>query len=370
MGFLGIKFASDGYDAMRHDAEKRADASQQLATQQQQQYYSDLMKYMQSAGVAQQGAASGYNQFQQQGTQRYADSTSALNRLMPQFAYSGGVGGGGGGGGVNPYQAQQPAQGQATYGGTNRTTPGSFGGTPGYQESGRGGAAGTLNRNQRANSTQNSVKDPLQSAQQAAQFDPYQLTEAQQGQMNGQIDRINGAKQTAIENMRASYAQRGISDPRAMQAGMQMIEQQFGGAAEQAKSGFLEQQRAEKQQTIAQMMQFYAQQQGQGQQQQLQGIQGGEGQIQNLMALAQNPGLMNLMQFHQQNADNNNNMASGLIGKGNPFNDFIPALGNAIGTYYGGGFNPMKQLPQLSTSTVRDNPQFPQTGRMPDMMGR
>ena len=367
MGFLGIKFASDGYDAMRHDAEKRADASQQLATQQQQQYYSGLLNYMQSAGAAQQGAASGYNQFQQQGTQRYADSTSALNRLLPQFASFGGVGGGGGsggsGGGVNPYQAQQSAQSGTQGQGGSRTPPNTGQQAP-------NSAAGTLNRNQRANSTQNSVKDPLQAAQQASQFDPYQLTESQQGQMNGQIDRINGAKQSALENLRASYAQRGISDPRAMQAGMQMIEQQFGGAAEQAKSGFLEQQRAEKQQTIAQMMQFFAQQQGQGQQQQLQGIQGGEGQIQNLMALGQNPGLMNLMQFHQQNADNNNNMASGLIGKGNPFNDFIPALGNAIGTYYGGGFSPMKQLPQASTPPVRDNPQFPQTGRFPDMMGR
>lgn len=364
MSLISAFFGFDGANRMRDEAEQRAAEAQQLATQQQQQYYADMMKYMGQAGQAQQGAASDYSTYKQQGTQRYADATNALNGLLPQFGYAGGLGGAGGG--ANPYLpgGASPTTTQGGTGGTaggNRTPPNSGGRTQ------PGGAAAALNRNQRATSTQNSVKDPMQAAQQAAQFDPYALTEAQSAQLNGQVERITNAKQTAIEQLRASYAQRGITDSRALQAGMQTIEEQFGGAAEQAKAQFLEQQRANKQQTIGQMLDFYTQQQGQGQQQQLQGIQGGEGQIQNLMQLAQNPALMNLLQFNNQNAMQNTQLAGQALAQNNIGQDLLGALGSGLGGYFGGLFNPIKTATQAVAPRVPLD--YARNGRFPTMTG-
>jgi hypothetical protein len=359
MSLLSAFFGMDGANRMRGEAEQRAQQSQQLADQQQQKYYSDLMNYMSQAQAAQQGATSDYNTYKQQGTQRYADATQAMNGLLPMFAYAGGATGFGG---ANPYAPPMAANAGAggTSGGNNRTPPNTGQGQP-------NSAAGTLNRNQRATSTQNSVKNPVQSAQDAANFDPYQLTESQQMQMNGAVDRINAQKQTAIENLRAQYAQHGITDPRAMQAGMQVIEEQFGGAAEQSKAQFLEQQRETKQKTYADMLNLFTQQQGQGQQQQLQGIQGGEGQINNLMQMAQNPALFNLMQNNQQNAMNNTQLAGQYLQQGNIGQSLLGAGMQGLGMYLGGYFNKPTAAAVPTLAPAND---YPKIARMPDIMGR
>jgi len=339
MSALSAFFGFDGGNRMRREAEQRAAQNLASAQQYQAQWLANHNTSLAGAQQAQQAAGSDYNTYKQQGQQRYADSTSALNGLLPLFANAGGAtgygGNGGSGGGTNPYAPQgTPQSGAQGQGQVNRTTPGT---TP-------NSAAGTLNRNQRATSTQNSVKaggagNVVGQAQSAMQFDPYQLTEPQQMQLNGQTDRINAQKQSAMENLRASYAQRGITDPRAMQAGMQTLEEQFGGAAEQSKAQFLEQNRVTKQQTYGQLLDFFSQQQGQGQQQQLQGIQGGEQQIGNLQQLGANPALMQMLGRLDQNANIDIDRAGQLLQQNNIGQNLLSAGSQALGLYLGGAFN-------------------------------
>lgn len=332
----------DGYSSARKEAEQRANANFGTANAQTQNWLQNHMNALATANAAQQNASSGYNTLQQQGTQRYADATSGINNALAGFNAAGGVPVSYGG--ANPYAAQAPAvQPQ----GANRTTPGTA----------PKSAAGTLNRNQAGASQQNSVKDPYAAAQSAANFDPYQLTDPQQMQLNSQVDRLNAAKQTAIQNIQAKYAQSGITDPRALQAAVQHIEEQHGSAAEQAKSGFLEQQRANKQKTYADTLNVLTGQQNAGSQQQLQGIQGGEQQIGNAMNIGADPALQSLIGMLNQNAQHDVGTANSLIGAGNPFNGFANAAGSALGTYLTGGFsNPLmellKQIKPQTTSTT------------------
>lgn len=128
----------------------------------------------------------------------------------------------------------------------NRTTPRT------------GGAAAMLNSRTIAPATYDPRTMPGPAPAAPAKADPYGLTLAQETQINQQTDAINRQKQTAIENVKARYAQAGITDPRAMQAAIQDIEEQYGSAASGNRANFAESARENREQSLASLVDFFS----------------------------------------------------------------------------------------------------------------
>lgn len=79
---------------------------------------------------------------------------------------------------------------------------------------------------------------------------PYDISQPQQVQLNQQVDQLNSEKQSVIEDLRARYAQQGITDPRAIQAGIQSINERYDAMAAGHKANFAEQARANKEEAL------------------------------------------------------------------------------------------------------------------------
>lgn len=94
--------------------------------------------------------------------------------------------------------------------------------------------------------------------------DPYALTDPQQTQANQQIDDINREKQSAIDELRARYAQAGITDPRAMEAGMQQVAERYDSLAAGQKAKFAEGARANREQALAGLLDLFTNLSGRG----------------------------------------------------------------------------------------------------------
>lgn len=88
----------------------------------------------------------------------------------------------------------------------------------------------------------------------ASNQNPYGLTDAQAVQANAQGDAINKRRDSAVSQLRAQMASRGITDPRALAAAEAHINEQFGGQAEQSRANFAEQARANRQNALGGLM--------------------------------------------------------------------------------------------------------------------
>lgn len=86
---------------------------------------------------------------------------------------------------------------------------------------------------------------------------PYGLTQAQQTLLNGQVDTINKQKQTAINNLHASLAQKGIDDPRYAASAEANINSLYGSMANQHQANFAEQARQQRQQAAQSLLGYY-----------------------------------------------------------------------------------------------------------------
>ena len=94
--------------------------------------------------------------------------------------------------------------------------------------------------------------------------DPYRLTDPQQIQANQQIDDISREKQSAIDDLRARYAQAGITDPRAMEAGMQQISERYDSLAAGQKAKFAEGARANREAALSSLLDLFTGLSGRG----------------------------------------------------------------------------------------------------------
>ena len=90
------------------------------------------------------------------------------------------------------------------------------------------------------------------------------MTEAQQTQLAGQVDRIRQTESAAIEELKARYAQQGITDPRAIQAGITRIQELAGAHAEQAKAGAAETARSTRERANAALIDLFMSLSGRG----------------------------------------------------------------------------------------------------------
>ena len=105
-----------------------------------------------------------------------------------------------------------------------------------------------------ANALQNAIG---QSAYPAKTANPYALTDAQQVQANQQIDQINKEKESAIGELKALYAQQGITDPRAMEAGIQQLSERYDAMAAGHKANFAEAARSDREKALSGMIDLF-----------------------------------------------------------------------------------------------------------------
>lgn len=89
---------------------------------------------------------------------------------------------------------------------------------------------------------------------------PYQLTPAQQTQLNQQLSLIRNQEQSVLDTIRERLSARGIS-PNVAAAVEAQVRQQYGAQAEQVAAGFAENARKEREQALQYLL-GYIQQQG------------------------------------------------------------------------------------------------------------
>lgn len=184
-------------------------------------------------------------------------------------------------------------------------------------------------------------------------FDPYALTSDQQVQLNSQVDAINAQKQSALNDLRASFAQRGISDPRAMAAAEQMLADRFDTQSSQSKAAFGETARANRERAVSTLMDFFNNLMGQGSQNFTTGAQGnlalgnqaqGAGESQQQAALSLLAQLGNLSTGSANDANQMfSNAANASLGANSMGMDAISGALQLLGYGLGGGFNRPKR---------------------------
>jgi hypothetical protein len=285
----------------------------------QKQALDNFQKYNTEAEGFRNEAAGGYRNFSKQGNQQYANAMNYFSRLLPQYQnYTG----------LNIGAYGNDAASKLNY----------VAGTGGGYDPAKGAtyapSPGTENRTPMAGMNRNTAPAAGTGATVPAgrTTDPYQLTPAQQVQLNGQVDRIARQKQTAIDGLKAQFAANGISDPRVMQSQIQQYEEMYDGMAEQSKAGFAEQARAAGADAVKYLIDFANQQQGQGLNQQQFGVQGINNLQNDAMSAASNPTLQNLSGASAQ-------LAGAEADAGNMF---MNSLLSAAGQFAGGAFNPTK----------------------------
>lgn len=193
---------------------------------------------------------------------------------------------------------------------------------------------------------------PASQPQQAQQNNPYQLTQPQQEQLNGQVDTLAKQHQTALANFRARLSAQGITDPRALAAGEQQLGEQFSGLSNQAQAKFAEDARAQREAAAKQMLDYFANAGAQGTQAYAEGTNGIAGLGQQALgasSVAQN-GANSAGYFAQQQQQQQNALSSGLS--------------QLIGYALSGGFNKPAQasVPGIAPSNTQANPYNGQIG--------
>lgn len=214
-----VKHAQAQYDQAYQSAYGQAQGAQQKADQ----GFGEAKGYRDQAGGL-------YNNLSQWGTGDRDAALQMLNRVLGEYGTTAGV--------STPLGFTPGASAPTT----NRTTPN----VP-------GNAAAALNRSQ-APGTPAPAPTPTTPA---PATDAYALTDAQQVQANTQVDQINREKQSAIEELRARYAQAGITDPRAMEAGIQQIAERYDALASQRKASFAEDARANREKALGQAIDLF-----------------------------------------------------------------------------------------------------------------
>ena len=313
---IGIDMPSASYDArVTADEARRAQAGQIARQNQASDRAMQLMEnFLNESQGYRSDAYNRYSAVGNNGTSDQGGANDAISTLIGQYANTAGLPSGN----YTPFAAPRTATAVAPAGGNDRTTAR----LPGVNRGSPGSAANTLNTAGGAGAAPVNPNAPLgadamgpfgpggapatvgqylgaagQGAATSGQ-DAYGLTEAQQVQLNGQVERLNESRQAQIEQLQSSYAQRGITDPRAMAAGLERINSHYDALAEQQKAGFAEEARKTRQQAEAALLDFVANIRNQGIQQQLAGAGGianlGEStQAGGLNAMGQGMGALN-----------------------------------------------------------------------------
>jgi hypothetical protein len=203
-----VKHASAQYDQMFKKTQEQADAATNTANQ----GYGEAKGYRDEAGGI-------YRNLSSIGMNERDAALNMLNQILGEYGTTAGV--------ATPLSFQ-PAK--TAISPDNRTTPGPAPATnPTY--------------------TPGLSQGPPPASAPAS--NPYALTEPQQIQANTQIDEINREKQSVMEEIRARFAQQGITDPRAMQTEMDRIGERYDAIAAQQKAKFAEGARENREQSLA-----------------------------------------------------------------------------------------------------------------------
>jgi hypothetical protein len=308
MSFFSALLGFDGANRMKNEAEQRAGTGYANATANQDAFKNQYLTGSANATNTLNQAGSQYGNMANQGNSIYG---GLFNDYLKTTGYNG------------AYSLPQPPQ----PAGGNRTTPGT------------GGAAAVLNRNSPGALPQ----------QPTAQGTPYDLTQAQQAQLNQMVDRHSTAANNAIQEYRAQLAQTGQL-PNA--AGEAEIASRFTQLAEEAKSNFAESARKDRENALNNLLQ-----QGLQQQQAGAGGQANVAQLQN--QFASNPALLNLAGQQQNQANIDTQTQAQQMAAGNIGQQFLGAASSLGGAFLGGGgFNPYAELlnqlkPKKTTSTSK-----------------
>lgn len=243
IGVLGSLFGGNSAQREANRLKERQMALQErgLANYERQtgyanQYRIDGLDYLRKQGGA-------YNQLGQYGTTDRTNAMSLLNQYLPQYAKVSGlpVAGGGMPGlnfpGGNGYA--QPTTGPLSIDRGEWQKP--------FNEN---IVSGPFNPNEAKPSTMGEYQTGLTTSERdgmAARADqstdPYGLSLPQQEQLNQRVDAIRVQEESAIQEYRAALAQQGLPpNP----AGESRIRQQLSGMAQQEKSNFAENARAER----------------------------------------------------------------------------------------------------------------------------
>lgn len=324
-----------------------------------------MEQYGQEASADRAGARDRFNAL---GDMGLSDRTNALRSfydLLPIYTGAAGINTGGSG------LYYQPTSFDAGAGGApatqpNRTTPGTGGGgnAAAVLNSRNRPAAGTTTVDPRVNVGPLAPGSTGQNGQtgqsgQAGAVNPYALTADQQAQLNGQVDSINRQKMAAMSELDARFAQRGITDPRAMEIARQQLSERYDTMAEQSKAQFGETARANREQAVGNLLNLFNNMQQQG----TQNV-GQSGQALLGVSNAAQGASDNQMQVVMNALSQLGNLSGNLMGAGNGnFNNSIQtgmqanqmggqALSDllSLAAFFGGGGFNRPQRPAAPTS--------------------
>lgn len=192
-----------------------------------------------------------------------------------------------------------------------------------------------------ANAMQNAIG---QSASPQGASNPYALTDAQQIQANQQIDQINREKESAIGELKSRYAQQGITDPRAMEAGIQQLSERYDAMAAGHKANFAEAARSNREKALSSLIELFTNLMQGGSSKyaaSAQGLQSVGGQAQNL-GDTQSQQAAQLLSNMTGSAQNNLQMQQQAARQYD--SDFMSMLG----MWASGGFNTPNRTPPIA----------------------
>lgn len=169
-------------------------------------------------------------------------TNSNLYGLLQQFAGNAGI------------QTGQPQQNQAM--GQGQSGPVTVGGVPQGQQAppvnpANAGAYNQLRQNNQQQAGQQSQE------QNQNPNNPYSLDTNQQQLLNQQIDTIHKQAQTDIGQFQQSMASRGITDPAAMNAGVEQLKEHYNALSTETSTQFYQQVQQQKQKELAALISTY-----------------------------------------------------------------------------------------------------------------